>query len=257
MIRPSRLRRREERAFQIPEPVENFQTAHITTGISPVAPLLQQARARGVSLTELLAAQYLYILYEYLQELPEEQRRRHLKPIRLIVPVNLRNLFPSKTMRNFLLHVTPGIDARLGSYSFDEVLEQVHHSMQVEVTEKLLKQQITRNMGGETNPLVRVTPLALKIPFERMLYQKFGNAIASGVLSNLGRVVMPPPLDERIERFEFITVPNSDTRVSVGVISHRDTLYTTFGSLIRSRELERRYFTRLRKLDVPVKIETN
>jgi hypothetical protein len=45
--------------------------------------------------------------------------------------------------------------------------------------------------------------------------------------------------------------------VSVGVISHRGRLYTTFGSLIRSRDLERRFFSRLRGLGVPVKIETN
>ncbi len=247
----------QERAFQLPDPIEDPHALRITTGISPIAPLLELARGRGVSLTEYLAALYIHVLYDHLEALPPELYRRHLRPIRLVVPVNLRKLFPSRTMRNFLLHVTPGIDPRLGAFTFDEILAQVHHFMRVELTEKLLKQQIARNMRGETNPLIRVTPLVAKIPVERMLYQKFGNAIASGVLSNLGPVTMPPPLDERIERFEFLTVPNWDTRLSVGAISHRDRLFTSFGSLIRSREIERRFFTGLRKRDVPVKVETN
>jgi hypothetical protein len=246
----------QEHAFQPPEAVDDPRVLDVTTGISPLAPVLALARARRVSLTEYLAALHLFVLYEYLDALPPAQRRRHLRPIRLVVPVNLRKLFPSRTMRNFLLHVTPGIDPRLGRFTFDEIVEQVHHFMRVEVSEKLLKQQIARNMRGETHPLIRVTPLFLKLPFERMLYQKYGNAIASGVLSNLGPVTMPAAFDERIERFEFVTVPNPDTRTSVGVISHRDLLYTTFGSLVRSREIERRFFSQLRALGVPVKIET-
>lgn len=247
----------QERAFQIPDAVDDPRALDVTTGISPIAPLLALARARRVTLTELLAALHIFVLHEYLDELPPGLRRRCLRPIRLVVPVNLRKLFPSRTMRNFLLHVTPGIDPRLGRFTFDEVVEQVHHFMRVEVSSKLLKQQIARNMRGETHPLIRIVPLVAKIPVERRLYQKYGNAIASGVLSNLGPVAMPAAFDERIERFEFLTVPNPDTRASVGVISHRDLIYTSFGSLVRSRELERRFFSRLRALGVPVKIETN
>jgi hypothetical protein len=248
----------QEHASQLPYVVENPYAVRITTGISPIAPLLHLARERGVSLTEYLAALYIFVIYEHLESISGPENSKLLRrPIRLVVPVNLRKLFPSRTMRNFILHVTPGIDPRLGRFTFDEILTQVHHYMRVELNQKLLKQQIARNMRGETNPFIRVTPLFLKIPFERVLYQKYGNAIASGVLSNLGLVQMPPALDEQIERFEFITVPNGDTRVSVGVLSHRDKLYTTFGSLIQSRDIERLFFTRLRKLGVPVKIETN
>ena len=247
----------QEHAYQLPDPIVDPHAVRVITGITPVAPLLELARATGVSLTEYFVALYLFVLYEHLQSVPPELRRRQLRPIRLVVPVNLRKQFPSKTMRNFLLHVTPGIDLRLGRFTFDEVVDKVHHYMRVELNEKLLKQQIARNMRGETNPLIRVTPLFLKIPFERVLYNKYGNAIASGVLSNLGSVKMPPILDEHVERIEFITVPNPDTKVSVGVISHRDQLYTTFGSLIQSREIERRFFTGLRTRGVPVKIETN
>ena len=247
----------QERAFRLPAPVENPHAVRIITGISPIKPLLDLARASKVSLTEYLTALHIFVLYEHLEALPPEPRRRYQRPIRIVVPVNLRKLFPSPTMRNFLLHVTPGIDPRLGEFTFEEILEQVHHFMRVELNEKMLKQQIARNMHGETNPLIRLTPLLIKIPFERTLYQKYGVAIASGALSNLGPVTMPQPLSERIERFEFITVPSQDLRATVGVISYRDRVYTTFGSLIRSRGVERKFFNWLRQQGIPVKIETN
>lgn len=247
----------QERAFQLPDEVDDPHDLRLITGISPIEPLLELSRASKVSLTEYLTALHIFSLHEHLETFPPELRRRYERPIRIVVPVNLRKQFPSRTMRNFLLHVTPGIDPRLGRFTFEEILEQVHHYMRFELNEKLLKQQIARNMHGETNPLIRLTPLPIKVPVERTLYQKYGVAIASGAMSNLGPVVMPRPLDERIERFEFITVPNQDLRITVGVISYRDRVYTTFGSLIRSRAVERRFFTWLRRQGVPVKIETN
>lgn len=246
-----------ERAFKLPEPLPVVPRLRITTGIMPTAPLLDLSRGAGASLTEYLAALYVIVLYDILMDIPESERVRLLRPIRLVVPVNLRKIFPSRTLRNFLLHVTPGIDPRLGSYTFDEALNQVHHFMRVELNEKFIKQQIARNMRGETDPFIRATPLFLKLPFERMLFQKFGNAIASGVLSNLGPVAMPPALDEHVERFEFVTVPNPDTRVSAGVVSHRESVYVCFGSLVRSREVERRFFTALRRRGVAVRIEAS
>jgi len=246
-----------EKAFQLPERLVSPTFLAVTTGISPLKTVLDLARESGASLTEYLAAHYLMALYQYLEHIPAQARRNLMRPIRLLIPVNVRKVFGAQTMRNFVLHVTPGIDPRLGEYSFEEALNQVHHFMRVELTEKHIKQQIARNMRGETLGIIRMTPLFLKIPFERMLYLKYGNAIASGILSNLGSVVMPPELEERIERFEFITVPNPDTKLSLGIVSYGANLYVTFGSLIRSRDIERRLFTALRKLGVPVKIETN
>jgi hypothetical protein len=135
-----------------------------------------------------------------------------LKPIRLMIPVNLRNIYPSKSMRNFFLTITPSIDPRLGHFTFEEVLHEVHHYLLVEVNNKFINQQIKRNVSGELNPIVRTIPLFLKIWVEKILYNKVSSAIHSGVLTNLGKVDLPEPLNESIERFEFIPNPNPATK---------------------------------------------
>jgi hypothetical protein len=246
-----------EKAFQLPDEPVTPLFLSLITGICPVKPLLELARESKVSLTEYLSAIYLHALYEHLLEMPREQRQHLLRPIRLVIPVNARKIFSVNTLRNFILHVTPGVDPRLGSYTFEEILNQAHHFMRVELNEKFIKQQIARNMRGETHPFIRFTPLFIKIPVERVFFQKYGNAIASGVLSNLGAVRFPREVEEHVERVDFITVPNMDTKLSAGVISYGEKLHITFGSVIRDRSIERRFFTTIRKLGVPVKVETN
>ncbi len=68
----------------------------VTEAAVPVGELLAKARSRGVSVTMHLTAMLLYAIHE---EIPRSRLRR---PIALMVPVNLRNYFPSQSMGIFL-----------------------------------------------------------------------------------------------------------------------------------------------------------
>ena len=61
-----------------------------------------KAREYGVSITVYLAAVLLYAIYE---EVPKSRIR---KPITLMIPVNLRNYFPSSSMTNFFGWIEAG-----------------------------------------------------------------------------------------------------------------------------------------------------
>ena len=156
-----------------------------------------------------------------------------------------------------MLQLMPGIDTRLGFYSFEEILEQVHHYMRMNLNEKQAKQVLSRNVGGETNMFVRLIPSFVKLPIAKYVYKRFGAGQSSGILSNLGPISFPEQVQERVERVEFITMPNRQTRLSVGVVGYNGLLYVTFGSLIEERDIPRRFFRFLRKQDLRVKVETN
>lgn len=68
--------------------------------------------------------------------------RRRQKPVKVLIPVNLRKLFPSESLRNYVLYVTPGVDPKLGDYTFEEVLKTVYHQMGVELTSKKLAAKV-------------------------------------------------------------------------------------------------------------------
>ncbi len=241
-----RLNARAYRLRGVPLPADRLR---VVQGIVPLAPLRAISRDRAVTLTELLAS----VMVASVADLAGRTRRR----IAVMTPVNLRRLFPSRTMGNFFLSVTASIDPRLGEYSFDEILHHVHHSVQGQVTAKSISRQIRRNVGTERNAFIRHIPLALKVPAKRWLYAKRWGARYTTVLSNLGGVSLPREMEERIERFEVIPNPSAAHGVGGAVIGYGDMLSITFGSIRVDTGLELAFFTRLRRMGVPVRIETN
>ncbi len=218
-------------------------------GVMPVAPLRDLSHKHGVALTELLAS----IMLAAIADVVGPKRG----PIAVMTPVNLRGLFPSKTMRNFFLSVTASIDPRLGPYTFEEILHEVHHSVQGQVTAKSISRQIRRNVGAERNTFIRHVPLFLKVPVKRMLYTWRWGTRYTTVLSNLGRASLPEEIDRHIERFEVASNPSAAHGIACALIGHREYLYISFSSIVVGTGLERAFFSRLRRLGVSVRVETN
>lgn len=248
---------RGNKAFHVPWKAEKKGIYHIMTGILPVSRIKEEAKKKNVSITEYLLAVLGIAFQSVYDELPERQkkRRKFQRPFRLMVPVNLRSIFPSKTMRNFFLSIEPSFNPTLGDYSFDEILNIVHHFMRVEVNEKYIQRQITRNVKGERS--TRGTPLFLKNIVLKILYTRMGESRYSSSISNMGKVDMPEELKDRILRFEMVPPPSPLTKIKCGVISWKDELVISFGSIVEETDLEKHFFRTLRKQGIPVEIETN
>ncbi len=228
----------------------------LTTGISPLEPAMVVAKRFGVTLTVLLVAVYMDALQDIQDGMDMPDRKK--KPVSLSVPVNLRTLWPSKTLRNFSLYVTPEIDPRLGSYSFEEILQIVQNFLVTEVNEKAISRQISRNVGAQRSPMVRSTPLFLKrLISPALLYTRMGELLHSGTLSNLGRVVLPEGMTRLVERMDFVPIPNPVNRTNLSMLGYDGKLYMTFGRVIRETDVETRFFRQLVKMGIPVRIETN
>ncbi len=230
---------RHARAYQLPGAPEHRY--RVIRGRMPVSETLERARAHGASLTEFLAAIYLFSLLQ----IRESRGRVGPSVVRLEVPVDMRRFFPSKTMRNFALYASPEIDVSLGGYDFAEVVKRVHHSLGMEIDARDLGRQIGRNVRAERHPLVRVAPLFVKDFILSASYRRIGENAYSGVLSNLGRIAVPAAVEPHVESFGFLLNPSYRMKVNCSVLSFRDTLDVSFGSIIASRELERLFFTRL------------
>lgn len=241
-------------AFHLPGPLLPKNRMRILSGMMPVQEVKKVAKEKGVTITELLITTYLWTLQEFNKQ---NRRKRYLKPLRLMVPVNLRNLYPSDSIRNFFLSVLPEIDLRLGDYEFDEICQKVHSYMQVEINEKYINQQISKNVSTERNPFIRLIPQLLKAPIERVIYNVLSNSKHSGVATNLGIVKLPDSVATKVEGFRFIPNPNPVTKINFGVVSFNDTMVLSFGSLTQYRLIEKIFFCKLRSLGVPITIETN
>ena len=228
---------------------------HLTCFRLPVEQVLAAAHDRGVSLTVFLGAVMMQALAALQREKVPDIRRR--KRIKLLIPVNLRTLFPSRTLRNFALYTTPQLDPRLGEYSFDEVCALVSHRLGLEVTAKHMSTLIATNVRDEQNIAVRLLPLPVKNFFMKAIFDAVGERKSCLSMSNLGAVQVPEEMKPYIRRMDFILGVQADAPYNCGVLSYGGTVYVNFIRNIRQPELERHFYAVLRELGIPVTVESN
>jgi len=239
-------------AYHLPQAAQ--PRCRVITGRSQLSGMLDLARTHGVSLTEYLVAIYMHSLVQVRASSGGGKRVLGSAVVRIEVPVDMRRFYPTETMRNFSLYVSPELDLSLGAYSFDDIVQRVHHSMSMQADRRELARQIARNVRVERNPLVRIMPLFLKDLLFLYLRERFGETPYSGVLSNLGRIVVPREIDPYVESFGVILGPNPSMKTNCAMLSFRDDLYINFNSVIESRELERLFFTHITGSGVSVSV---
>lgn len=252
---PRSASRQESTAWRIGGTPEADGFLHQTCLMLPVQDVLDMAHSYHVSLTTFLAAVMMQAIQNLQAEKVPEQKRR--KPIKVLLPVNLRNLFPSRTLRNFALYVTPEIDPRLGSYSFQEICDAIHHRMGLELNAKQMGMKIAVNVNSERLAAVRILPLFVKNLVMKAVFDSVGEKKSCLSLSNLGRVTLPPEMEPYIQRFDFILGVQATAPYNCGALSYGDTLYINFIRNIREPELEYHFHNALKQLGLTAEVQSN
>lgn len=247
---------KRSKSFHLPWPLKSLPRLRVKNFFVSVDEVKNLAADKAVSINDYLVSVYLYLLQEIYEECKIPKRSKKFKHIRIQVPINLRNIFPSKTMRNFSLFVMPEIDLRLGHYSFDEIIKTVYHQIRLESDEKLINKNISRNVGSEKKLYVKSMPLFLKSFILKMIYYSLGTKQYSGVITNLGRVDLPSEMAGLIDHFIFTPPPpNKMLKVCCGIIGFGDQLVLSFGNITKSTKLEEKFIQFFKEQGVQVSDE--
>lgn len=247
---PPRL---QEKAYRVRGTAEPFYTLNIIDGIMSVSEVMAVAKRYHATITEYLNAVLLHALLK--KQLEEPHIRLH--PVKIAMPVNLRRFFPSITLRNFITMIYPGVDPRLGEYTFEEIVTQVQNYMHYYINEKLLRGDITTNAETQRNPVIRVVPLFIKDLVVRTFYTKIQDRNSSAGLTNMGALKVPEGMKPYIERFDIYMGQPFSRRTNCAIISFGDVLTINFASSIIEADVERYFFRKLVKDGIHVKIESN
>ena len=167
----------QPRVFHIPSEFLPHQRYRILSGELAVDELKAAAKAHGGSVTEFLAAIYFESLIKLREALPPRKLERANPRISLEIPVNMRQFFPTCTLRNFSLFLLPRLDTRLGPWTLDELVRFVHHYMAIENDPRRIAREIGRNAGGGRKLVVRLIPLFVKNFFARILFDALGEGL--------------------------------------------------------------------------------
>ncbi|MBN1328806.1 MAG: hypothetical protein JXA54_04970 [Candidatus Heimdallarchaeota archaeon] len=242
------------KAFHLPFERMKIGISYVTNGKMNVHDILNLSKIYKVTLTEFLTAVYIDVLQEIMFETPTKRKRNKILPIRIMVPINVRNLLPSKTMRNFTTFLGPGVDSRLGKFSFEEIIEQVHHFKNMQVNEKYQIQQISFYVGIEINPFIGMIPNFIKRMFIRPLYKQMGESLFSAFLTNLGKINMPIEFKNEIIDFQVLPMYHPYFKSGCGLLTTYDSFSINFVRNIKENIVEEKFFDKLKKLGLEVQV---
>ena len=247
--------RREHTAWHLSGTPEQGAFLNLTCLHLPADATLAKAHEYGVSVTALLCAVMMMALQRWQAEVVPLRKKR--KPVRVLIPVNLRRLYGSRTLRNFVMYTTPEILPQLGDYGFEEICRIVKSQMGLDITPKQMSMKIAVNVNSERLMAVRVMPLFIKNIVMKIIFNTVGECKSCLSLSNLGMVQLPEEMRPYVRRFDFILGVQASAPYNCGVLAYDNTIYVNFIRNICESPLERHFYEVLRELGLPVTAESN
>lgn len=247
--------RRESNSYRIHGTPEDDGFCHATTFIMDSSSMVELAHNLGVTVTAVISAAVIMAAMRVQDE--DKVNKRRQKEIKVLIPCDLRRIFGVDTLRNFALYVSPGIDPRLGEYTFAEIAGIIHKKMQLEITEKNMRAMIYANVKSEESRLLQLAPLFLKNAVMKLVFNMVGEKKSLLSLSNLGRAKLPPEMDPYVEGIDFTLGTQASAPYNIGVISYKGNLRLNVIRNIKEPRLERELYRVLRDIGQRVRLESN
>lgn len=244
--------RAESKAYQISGTRIAPEAVRVTHGIIPIAGYKILAKKSGATVTEYTVALIIYAVYE-----TQLKGKGSKLPVKISVPVNLRSLFISETLRNFASYVNVGLTFSDSVYTFEDILSIVSSQIRNEVQKDKLVEKIGANVSAERSPFMRLTPLVLKRIALKTAFRLYGERLVTATMSNLGVISLPPSMAEHVDRFEFVLGAPVKNMLNCAVVSFGDSITISFTRVMEESDIERSFFRHLAALGIPVVIESN
>lgn len=242
----------EEKAYHVRGTKTAPEYLRIVHGIIPLKSFIGLVKQSNVTVTSYITALIIYSIY-----CTQLNSRTCNTPVKISVPVNLRNFFPSKTLRNFSSYVNVGITFCDKEHTFEQILNNVSEIIKSEVQPDKLVEKISANVNAERNIFMRIAPLILKNVVLRTAYNAFGENLFTCSLSNLGPINVPDSMKEYIERFEFVLGPPVMNLMNCTLCSFGENMVVTFTMAMHETDIEKFFFRFLADKGLSITIETN
>ena len=178
-------------------------------------------------------------------------------PIRICIPINLRQFFESESQRNFFTLVTVEVDLGVNIYTFDDILLIVSTQFKERIKPEYFMKSINYHVEAERNILARMIPLFIKNIALRLIYMKNGDETFTATLSNIGRILTKPSISKYIERYDILVDVSRKNNINCGVCSFDDKMVISFTKTALETDVEKYFFRYLSEKGVNITIEQN
>lgn len=211
----------------------------VSEGVADSADILKKAKEIGVSFTAYIVGVLAFSI---------EKTCKNKVPIAVMIPVNLRALYPSKTMRNFVTFVRV-IFAPSSFESVEACAIEAQRQIKVLTAKDKLDAFISTTVKAQRNWILKVVPLFLKTAILR-LGRLFMRSRQTIIFSNLGNVVSPQSMG--VERYVLNMNVSKNNTQNLGAITTNGKTTLAFTRAIKETSLPREFFAELEKHGIAV-----
>ncbi len=203
-------------SYQLPEKEDSHDTIHETPMVFPVSDVLNAARRHGVSMTALLSA----VMASSVMEVQQTHPGKKLRPVRIMVPIDLRRIFPSSTLRNFILYALPTMEPQERALSIRELANKFSKQIKAHLEKDNLAGIIAYNVRTQNSPFFRVIPSGMKCALMRLAYRFFGESNSSITFTNLGNIALPAEMIPYVKSITLTMTPRARSPYNCGMLTY-------------------------------------
>ena len=221
-------------AYQIPHNADTDWSVKTTAHVYPTDEILAASRKHGVSATTLLST----VMASSVMEFQQKHTPNSKKPVRIMVPVDLRRIFNSGTLRNFVLYALPTMESHENKLPLEERLKNFHTQIRSQLDRNRLASIMAYNVRAQHSWFMRYLPRVLKYAALRIGNRFFGETTSSVTVTNLGNLRLPAEMQPYVEDIQVILTPRIRSPYGCAVISYNNKLAINISTFRNDSELD-------------------
>ena len=230
-------------SYQLPGREASHDVIHEAPVYFPVADVLAAARRHGVSMTALLSA----VMASSVMEEQKLASAKKMAPVRIMVPIDLRRIFPSKTLRNFILYALPTMEVSEYGSSIRELVLRFSQQIKNHLRKENLGGIIAYNVRTQKMPLFKLLPAKLKCSLMRLTYRFFGESNSSLTMTNLGNMALPEVMIPYVESIILTMMPRVRSPYNCGMYSYNGNFFINLCRFPKESQIEEIFRRNLEK----------
>lgn len=203
----------------------------------------------GSTITEYLAAILIYSISK-----TNNGRINRKRPIKICIPVDLKNYFGTETLTNFFSYIT--IEVPQDKKDFNEILDIVKQEFKDKLKEDEIKRIMSSNVKIGSNLFIKVLPLFFKKFSVKITFMEI-RKYSTTTLSNIGKIDVIPEYQEYVEAFLVLLAPEKGEKTKCSVCSFENKLAISFTSILEKKEVQDEFKKHLEANNILVEVESN
>lgn len=220
-------------------------------GICSASKLHELAKSHNATVTEFLGAIQLLAL----DKLAQATNTRDERPIRVLIPVNLRKIYNVDTLRNFSSYIFYQYN---GQTDIDEIIADLQQQTKEQMTDDYFRGMISYNYNSGSNPALKIVPLPIKQLVVGAIVKGRGDGIVNcSTLSNVGVVKAPKEFAEHVVRYEFMLGRPVRKTNNFTAATYNDVCVLAVTNRFVEKDCEKYFFKTLAEMGIDLAMESD